>query len=75
MSMRNEPLLALPKDLQDKRYALKQKKQEIEDQIKKLDEQIRERRKNCKHQRRDDLTGYEYAVYCTKCGEMIDSWL
>jgi sugar-specific transcriptional regulator TrmB len=73
--MRNEPLLSLPKDLQDKRWALRDQKTEIEKQIKELEEQIKERRRTCAHERPKDLTGYEYAVYCAKCGEMIDSWL
>lgn len=75
MSFRDEPLLRLPEDLQQKRFALRQRRDEIEKEIKEIDEQIRERRRTCDHERPEGLTGYEYAVYCTKCGEMIDSWL
>lgn len=74
-SMENEPLLALPEHLQAKRKALRAKEKEIQAQIKAVNKEIEEFRKNCEHKRRDDLTGYEYAVYCTKCGKMIDSWL
>ena len=74
-SLRDEPPLRLPEDLQQKRYALRKQRDEIEQEIKKLDEAIKERRRMCKHKRPADLSGYEWAVYCTECGEMIDSWL
>lgn len=74
-SLENEPLLRLPEHLQAKRKELRAKEQEIQKQIKSVKEEIEKFRKNCKHERPKDLTGYEMAVYCTKCGEMIDSWL
>lgn len=74
-SLRDEPPLALPKDLQEERFALRQQRDKLSARIKALDELIKERRRTCEHERPKNLSGYEYAVYCTKCGHMIDSWL
>lgn len=69
------PFNQLPKALQDERSNLVAEQQAIEDRIRELDEEIAVFRSRCKHKRPKDLTGYEYAVYCTVCGHMIDSWL
>ena len=71
----SEPLLTLPKDLQDRRRELRQQRQLIDDELKSIDDQIKSRRAKCEHEQPSGLTGYEYAVYCAKCGLMIDSWL
>jgi len=74
-STENEPILRLPEHFQNKRKTLRKQESEIKQQIKDVKQEIEDFRKNCKHKRPNGLTGREYAVYCTECGEMIDSWL
>ncbi|MGD9729304.1 MAG: hypothetical protein AB7L09_02540 [Nitrospira sp.] len=75
MSQSKDPLFTLPKDLQDERRNLVAEQRDIEARLRDIDREIEMRRSKCAHRRPDNLTGYEYTVYCTECGKMIDSWL
>lgn len=75
MRFSDEPIARLPEALQTKKLRLLGKRDAIALQLKAVNEEIAEFRKNCQHERPPNLTGREFAVYCTICGTMIDSWL
>jgi len=74
VSFENEPLCALPPDLQKRRRELQSQQKEIERQLKENAREIKDHRARCKHEARPGTEGH-YATYCRHCGFMMDTWL
>jgi hypothetical protein len=71
----NHPTVRLPEHLQAKHRNLLEERTLLDEKIRLVKKEIAKFRDRCEHERPAGLTGREYAVYCTKCGRMIDSWL
>lgn len=72
--MGDEPLTKYPLDLQTKKRELVRLREDVTRQIEDIDQMIVETRRICEHAA---IPGTEdhYAVYCRKCGHMMDTWL
>ena len=69
-----EPLMMLPHGLQARKRELLAQRNELDRQIDAVRGEIRAYRAKCRHEAGPG-TEEHYAIYCRRCGFMMDTWL